>query len=501
MDHVKKKLLTQSTPFIMSHLTPNNEMIEALRKEAVLTHEESNQIIQDDTTAGKCILLICFIRKKDNRSWTKFITILEQYGASTVSSMLRSKSTASEVVLPDKRTLSYLETCLNNISVPHKIVKEVATKVVLKEVYHDDVSTLQEKILNLQRSLRAASLVNPSPAHPTLPPISRPDSEERSMSVSSEESFGELHALIKQKEDAIKKKDKEYERLKNIMNDIQQEYDTLMNVNQEYLNIITNLQAIHDGKTPRSVAAERDAAILDMKSALFEAQEKIESLRTEVQELDVKAKDAQSAFNHLQKKELKYREMLGLPPDSDNESVERRIQELLQNGTMQKSDLDKLKQELNKVKESRLAAEEKLNAIVREKEHIEFYMRQQEMTMRRMKRQTVAKPTLVAAESTVVQAKIAGALRLPSIEPSCRPTTGKHQQKLNYCIFCRTEFDNSKATTCRVHYRALVKGHWMCCKDECHRGAGCLQLPHMYIEITADRKVFLTDGARYAQLL
>lgn len=213
------------------------------------------------------------------------------------------------------------------------------------------------------------------------------------------------------------------------------------------------------------------------------------------------AKDAEAAYNHLSKKERKYREMLGLSPDSDDESVEKRIQELLQNGAMQKTDLDKLKQELNKVKESKLAAEEKLTAIVREKEHIEFYMRQQEMTMRRMKRQTVAKPTLAAAESTVVQAKIAGALKLPSIEPSSRQISGKNLQKLNYCIFCRTEFDSSKAATCRVHYRALVKGHWMCCKDECHRGAGCLQLPHMYLEITPDRKVFLTDGGRYAQLI
>lgn len=283
MDHAKRKLLTQSTPFIMSHLTPNNEMIEALRKEAVLTHEESNQIVQDDSTAGKCILLICFVRRKDNRSWTKFLTILEQYGASAVSSMLRSKSTASEVVLPDKRTLSYLEGVLNNVSIPHKTIKELASKVVLKEVYHDDVSTLQEKVLNLQRSLRASSVIPPQ-----LPPIARPESQERAMSVSSEESVGELHAQIKQKEDALKKKDKEYERLKNIMNDIQQEYDTLMNVNQEYLNIITNLQAIHDGKTPRSVAVERDAAILDMKTALFEAQEKIESLRAEIHDLDIK---------------------------------------------------------------------------------------------------------------------------------------------------------------------------------------------------------------------
>ena len=69
-----------------------------------------------------------------------------------------------------------------------------------------------------------------------------------------------------------------------------------------------------------------------------------------------------------------------------------------------------------------------------------------------------------------------------------------------YCMFCRQEFQQSKSRGCRTHFRPIRNGKWLCCKDDCHRGAGCLQVPHFYIEISVDKKVLLTDGARYMQI-
>ena len=96
-------------------------------------------------------------------------------------------------------------------------------------------------------------------------------------------------------------------------------------------------------------------------------------------------------------------------------------------------------------------------------------------------------------------------LRLPAISRAdsqlALSARGRTKGGHMYCMFCRQEFIPMKSqVTCRVHFRPLRGGKWTCCKDDSHRSAGCLQVAHFYIEISVDKKIFLTDGQRYMEL-
>ena len=113
-----------------------------------------------------------------------------------------------------------------------------------------------------------------------------------------------------------------------------------------------------------------------------------------------------------------------------------------------------------------------------------------------------ARDTIEAAHSMLtanVGPRVSAELRLPSIDRSLT-SDATNKTVSRYCMFCRVEYQPLKPQVCRVHFRALRGGRWTCCKDENHRSAGCLQLPHFYIEITVDKKVLLTDGARYMDI-
>ena len=169
---------------------------------------------------------------------------------------------------------------------------------------------------------------------------------------------------------------------------------------------------------------------------------------------------------------------------------------------MTRTELQQIKTELGKTKQSKAAVEDRLNILMREKEKIEFHMRQQNLTIKKMYRRRDARDTIEAAHSMLtanVGPRVSAELRLPSIDRSLT-SDATNKTVSRYCMFCRVEYQPLKPQVCRVHFRALRGGRWTCCKDENHRSAGCLQLPHFYIEITVDKKVLLTDGARYMDI-
>ena len=139
-------------------------------------------------------------------------------------------------------------------------------------------------------------------------------------------------------------------------------------------------------------------------------------------------------------------------------------------------------------------------------------MRQQDLAIKKLNRMRVATEALKKAENTLQSGsdKIAAQLlRLPALDhngralenaPNRTGASGHRAIMQQYCVFCRQEFQPLKGLSCRVHFRPIRRGKWSCCEDECHRSAGCIQLPHFYIEITVDRKIFITDGARYMEL-
>ena len=239
-----------------------------------------------------------------------------------------------------------------------------------------------------------------------------------------------------------------------------------------------------------------------LEEQLEQSQAKVKELESELSTVASEQDEKQKELDKLQRRERKYKETLNLSADADEEQIQARILEIVENGTMSRTELQKIKTELTKMRQSKVAVEERLNVLMREKEKIEFHMRQQNLTLKKMYRRRDARDTIEAAHSMLtanVGPRVSAELRLPSIDRSfSMEATNKTMSR--YCMFCRSEYQPQKPQVCRVHFRALRGGKWTCCKDENHRSAGCMQLPHFYIEITVDKKIFLTDGARYMDI-
>ena len=403
---------------------------------------------------------------------------------------------------PDPRTVDYLEKSLKATSTTTTTIGTIAADLVLREIYQDDIRLLQERLLNLQKSLSSSKR-----SSRTTTPDSTPRTPEAAPKTNGLVTPQQLQEIINEKDQLIKRKDAEYEKLKKLLDDTQKHMDNVLALNSQYLTIIGQLNTMHmAGVTPR--ATEKDMQLADLEQKLIEAEERVEELSTDLSKVSVTLERRQTEAEKLMRRELKYKELLGLPDDVAEEEVEARIQELLTDGRMQHKELVKIQKELHATKEARTEMEMKVTSLAREKDHIAFQLRQQDLTIKRMQRQRVAATTIPAAEHMIAQStSIDGSpisIRLPAIsrpDSRCGLTTRTSLPTgRQYCVLCRSEFFPMKSPMCRLHYRPLRDHRWTCCKDDCHRSAGCLQVSHYYIEITHDRKLFLTDGAKYWEL-
>ena len=262
------------------------------------------------------------------------------------------------------------------------------------------------------------------------------------------------------------------------------------------------------GSGPKSHASgDNHADFMELEGQIEAAKQRIEELQLECGSITDKMNSKQTELEKALRRERKYKEMLGLDMEADEVAVMERIQKLMEDGKMQKSEVDKIRKELTRAKSSRVTLEERVSSLGREKEKVEFHMRQQDLTIKKMNRQRTANEVIQKSQFMMNLAgndpRTSTQLKLPSIErppSSISLSSSKSNKASQFCMFCRAEFTPLKSQTCRAHFRPIRGGKWTCCKDDCHRSAGCLQLPHFYVEITVDKKIFLTDGARYMEL-
>jgi hypothetical protein len=200
---------------------------------------------------------------------------------------------------------------------------------------------------------------------------------------------------------------------------------------------------------------------------------------------------------------------LGLREDATTAQVEQKIRDTINEGGKQRRKAEEAQRELNKVTTKRYELEVTVKTLTRQKEHVEFELRNKDMTMKKMMRTRVYANTMQRTKDLLDNAT-GGSTRittLPRIQSrssseslSLTPTGSARQGHRKYCVFCRADYDPVKVQKCRIHYRPIRSGKWTCCKDESHRSAGCLQIPHFYIEVAANNKVLLTDGISYLEM-
>jgi len=427
----------------------------------------------------------------------------------------------------DPRTVDYLKSFISKTPLNQQTINDLACNLLLRQTHRDEIKQLQDQIASAQTTIgmslrsnsthstssdtgsdRSTSTSTSTRQTSTMANNGRPD---RSTGGSTDEWMvtgraHELEMIIKQKDDIIRRREEEYDKLKKIMTDMQDDLQSVLDLNNQYLGIIgqMNQMQMHQMPTPRM--QDKDTAMLEMERKLEETHSQMEQLEGEIAKINTELQSKEDDLDVVQQREKRYKEKLGLLPDATEEEVDRKIDTILEEGSMRKQEVDRIQRELKKVVANRQVLQEKLTTLTREKDKVEFHMRQQELTMKKMKRMRVASNVLQNADRLLAEYDHSTqAIRLPTIQrpPSqlslatSRTATGSLHQ---YCVFCRTEYQPMKAHTCRIHFRPIRSGQWTCCKDDCHRSAGCLQVPHFYIEITVDKKVFLTDGARYMEL-
>ena len=316
-------------------------------------------------------------------------------------------------MLPDPRTIHFLENHIGS-QVHHKSVKELATGLVLKEVHQDEITYLHEKLTQLQRAfnnkqISKVSETSKSSDYGSPRPISamstksssRPPSrlkklsEARPPSASLRNSIGsppvwdvptkndEMENIIKQKDGIIKRKDEEYNKLRKVLEDTQNDLQSVLDLNAQYLGIISHYNQLQrtSVQTPRMM--DKNDVMLELEQKLEESQIKIEELTSELTDISGELDAKQDEVDRLRRREQRYKELLGITGDTDECAIEHQIQKLMEEGEMAYQEVQTIKKELYKTREAKVAIEDKIGVLNREKDKVEFHLRQQEMTLKK----------------------------------------------------------------------------------------------------------------------
>ena len=239
---------------------------------------------------------------------------------------------------------------------------------------------------------------------------------------------------------------------------------------------------------------------------LREYEQRIQEQKEEIIQINDKVKLKHEELEKIMRREKKYKHLLNLKPEATSMEVEERIDELKNNCKRNELDLEKIQKELSNTVHNRDTLQLRLNTLGKDKEKIEFHMRQQELTMRKMKRLKTGSNTLNRANALLANRATPthndGHLRLPTIgrEGSQIKLGSELSKDKKYCVFCHMEVVPMSSSQCRIHHRPIRNKQWECCKDPCNYGAGCLVVPHFYIEVNFEKKAYLTDGLRYLEV-
>ena len=135
-----------------------------------------------------------------------------------------------ESTLPDQRVLNYLQNFLDGVAVPQKTILDIATLLMPKEVYQDDIRCYQEKVASLERRLEQSKLYMPPRREETQTSLSCDSSgsgSERAGSANGDHIIKatyhgrdipnwdiptkeeDLEILLREKDEIIKRKDEE----------------------------------------------------------------------------------------------------------------------------------------------------------------------------------------------------------------------------------------------------------------------------------------------------
>ena len=252
----------------------------------------------------------------------------------------------------------------------------------------------------------------------------------------------ELRFLLTQKDKIMDKKDDDYTKLKKILSDTQNDLQSVLDLNSHYLEIISQFTKTqqNNNATQRTnlSSAEEDR---DLEQELEDSEKCITELQGELAEIQEDLGQKEVELVGVLERENHYKTILGLRAEATSREVEKRIRKIVDEGSMQKREIDKVKKELRKVMHSKASLEEKIDTLNRQKETMDFHKRQQELTMKKMSRLKQKAPVTHSAKKALqvaLSTTEVSNLELPaSDKPAMHlrlPQTLTYHRMTQYCM-------------------------------------------------------------------
>ena len=156
------------------------------------------------------------------------------------------------------------------------------------------------------------------------------------------------------------------------------------------------------------------------------------------------------------------KEKLGLDPDASDIKVEEKVREMRAAERMNQAELKKLQRALREEQKLRSNIKDTVRVTKREKETLEFDLRQQTTTMRSLQRQLVRsqggnQPPQEGLHTVNVNFSMKNPSRCIASTAGKTASDGEQTYRRRYCLICRTEFRTRiEDVRCRTHYRPVV---------------------------------------------
>ena len=262
-------------------------------------------------------------------------------------------------------------------------------------------------------------------------------------------------------------------------NYFQQEYNKVLELNTDYVNIIEKL-------TER---AKHHRHSLDQK------EEKEAWLNKEIMNLREKISSCENEIKHLNQSIVSLSIEIAKKSEKIHQLEKRLYQSFMSFGN-NNYESENLKTELYQLKDEKRILREQLNKLSQEKNILECHMMQRKFQIMRLRKQLLSSPVLLKYKKLFGDDafKISGdyfdsCMIVQKLSPDLSNITTK-----NYCVFCHKELLQAANKWCCIHNGIYANKAWTCCKSKLNTNNGCLKISHCFIQNMGENSFVLTDG-------
>lgn len=394
----------------------------------------------------------------------------------------------------------------------------MAHSLVTKEAHTCKERELLDKINTLEGQLKAARY-EVKVSRDTAQTVPKMLTEE---TASIDGELAEENQDLKNKLDECmrenKKLDEDYTKLMNNLTEVQDNADYWADMSQRYVEInATQAEKIKELQTripgEQSLSSRRDKLneSADLQGKLEQSEFKVKQTEVGLHEAIQKLKSAQDELELSIKQENRLKDQLGLHHGATEKQVRERVRVLKENDETKRQELNSVYQDLRKVQQHNVRLKGDVSILCREKERVEFELRQLNSRFQRLQSQRNpvtrefarqheerrkgnpssrgdVKPSLIDLRfpPPPEHPNVRTGLSLPPLN------SVKKHHNMDYCFLCRRDVDTGTTSACKNHYRSLRDGRWACCGDDRHTQAGCLSLKHVFLYRDASNVIFLT---------